>query len=271
MSEKYAILAMPRSGSSWFLNCILKTNSLKCDGEFFNSLTNPSAEHKQKIATGFGVGLELFSPRTDHIVIDVSNIAVPSVLQETLLNEIFQETWKTTDLQITKEVYAFHKVEFFEKKFTCFGFVKPLSETFPGSSKMTVLIFARIYGALLMQFSIQSKSIKLLLRSGLESATSPMEKAIVGWIGAAHLLISGLRSKSLPIIDSSIICNESAENSIRYLHELLPASLYSLKFAEQIIETRKSTNKTIAPPMAEFAKKMLEGNSEVESSLTGLL
>lgn len=215
MKKPKMLLSFPGQGSDFLMGCIVDGNqNLRYTKEFFNPAC-VSIEYKNKIEQTFGCE---YNP--DKIFVNNHNA----------LEHIFQNTWNKTDLNITKEVFGFSKVSFYQKKFDLFALYRNRSCTFPTSRAGYIIPIFEF-----LTSKETNNEIKLYLNK-FKNKNDTAKQALT------HVLCWAIQfneAQDIQVINYSQLMNLEKEELDKYLCEKLPKELYSPIVCENIIQRRQ--------------------------------
>jgi len=230
MPKQYALLSLPRSGSTWFWQQLQWPGRARdCNGEFFNPGTN--RRHCANLCTMFGA----HPPYED-------NAALPSSAASARLEDAYHRSWKPAGFQSTKEVWACCKVPFFAGHFRCAALVRHRQYTFPGreNREWTDRWYDGLYRSFLHNILFLPVPVCRLLDRLKRQDCSPVERRVGTHILASYMLLYDCDKYSIPVVRYHCLTRLPQDELRDYLIGLNIPGVNAVDLAARVVKTRKT-------------------------------
>lgn len=231
--KQYMVVSFPRQGTDFFMNCLVKNNSnLFYYREFFSPICTP-IEYVSWIRTAFGA-----ENRIDKIFFN----------NEKVLEKVYKETWCKTNFNITKEVFSFAKVSFYQKHFELLALFRHRRNTFPTTRPWFIM---PIYDSF-MRSNIEFTGVREVKEYFNSLKINDILKQTLIHTLCWYLQFHQIQNSNTKILRYGYLINMQKEELDLYLKNNMPVSLYNKNIADNII---KSRNKDIKKESNERYKK----------------
>lgn len=216
---------MPNSGSDWFVDTILKSNSyFNYYREFFNPIVN--IKYTDILKDEFGCESALYYKNISRFNHDVCN-------------QIFKKTWDLEKYNFTKEIYSAFKVDFFYENFNCICLIRDVENSLPGSRGAAVRNwYDAIYASILKEKENFDNISKNKINEFLNYKTNFFEKHVFSYCFYKKILINNCKNKNIKILKYENLCNLDEKNLQKILKPFSDI-LNINSWVETIVSTRK--------------------------------
>lgn len=221
----FMMVSLPRSGSSFLFKMIREANpNINYKSEAFNKLIN-----KNHIANYFNttVSQYLFSWQK-----------LPEEYLITTYNLILEEY----DTHLTKEVFNFFNIPFFNNYYTLWALYRHRKYTFPLQETYTKM-YERLYNAFLENNFENDSMLNSIKQYCLNTVTTPLQQHCAVHTIGNYIILHYCTIFNLKIINYEKIMQLSDEALHKYLEERIPEKIYN-KYIQKTLQLNRKSNQT---------------------------
>lgn len=216
--KDYMLISFPRSGSSFLFDVLANSNSnLKHIREYFS----PSAFVSREEDPIGWQPLYHYEQECDYEGLQKS----------------YDNTWKKSDCNFTKEVFAWFKIPFFLKYFTMVALYRHRRYTFSTIFDDRSTSIASIYDKLLDE-KYNNKKVNQLIKYVATFTKTDFEKQLAAHLICWYVQFSYCQKYNIKIITYENIMTLSYDELKHYLRKRLPKYLYNKEVIDCLIKNK---------------------------------